>query len=218
MASDWSTYLHWWVLCWTHWSWPSCIATAASSHPRSGVGLESRQYALGKFSKLQRQNLFPPRWESHPRPAREMHVCWLEPSYGTWKRWHFKSLKTSNHSCGQMTNYVSSHLEVALVWWIISETESESRPRNFQSLMGGGLTPLRQRMRMLLRSGQAERLLRREKTGAEEVTRSLVTEMTAVNLSSVMTSGTSTSLWPRGMRPTDEENLKIENSRYFDDS
>ena len=93
-----------------------------------------------------------------------------------------------------MTNYVSSHLEVALVCLIISETESESRPRNFQSLMGGGLTPLRQRMMMLLRSGQADRLLRREKTGAEEVTRSLVTEMTAVNLSSVITSGTSTSL------------------------
>ena len=47
---------------------------------------------------------------------------------------------------------------------------------------------------MLLRSGHAERTLRRLNTGAEEVTRSLVTEITAVNLSSMTTSGTSTSL------------------------
>ena len=113
-------------------------------------------------------------------------------------------------------NKLSSHLEVAFVCWILSETESESRPRNFQSLMGGGLTSLRQRMTMLLRSGQAERLLRREKTGAEEVTRSLVTEMTAVNLSSLFTSETSTCLWPRGIRPTEEENLIKENSWNFD--
>ena len=189
-SSDWSTYLHWWVLCWTHWSWPSCIATAASSHPRSGGGRETRQYALGKFSKLQRQNLFPLWWESHPRPVREMHVCWLGQSYGTWKRVSFKSLKAPTIH----VNKLSSHLEVAFVCWILSDTESESRPRNFQSLMGGGLTSLRQMMMTLLRSGQAERLLRREKTGAEEVTRSLVTEMTAVNLSSLITSETSTCL------------------------
>ena len=90
-------YLHWWEWCWTHWWWRSCIATAFSSHPRSGDGLGSRQYALGNFSKLQRQNLFPPQLLSHPRPVREMHASWLGPSYGTWKRGgvHFESLTPS---------------------------------------------------------------------------------------------------------------------------
>ena len=61
---------------------------------------------------------------------------------------------------------------------------------------------------MLLRSGHAERTLRRLNTGAEEVTRSLVTEITAVNVSSMSASGTSKTLLPRGMRPTLEENLE----------
>lgn len=56
-----------------------------------------------------------------------------------------------------------------------------SLPRKIQSSGGGGVTSLLQRMTWA-RLSQTERLLRRVKTGEEEVTRELETEMTAVNL------------------------------------
>ena len=70
------------------------------------------------------------------------------------------------------------------------------------------MTWLPHRTKISLICSAAARVLISWKTGELEVTRELSTEMTAVNLSEVVTAVSSRDLYPRGSSPTEELNLK----------